>query len=199
MDRSGSLAGGASSVAAAIGEARLAPLVPSGDRQRFGASRFWGDHTGPNPTDRRKKGCKRHVITDARGVPLVVQTGPANEPDSKRALAMLDQIPAVAGRHGRPRRKPKIFQGDAAYGIAAIIERVRQRGIQPQLAPYGHSKRQHGSGLGRTRYVVERTLSWFGNFRRLKLCYERTANHLQAFHDLAAALICFNKLQPKRH
>lgn len=138
------------------------------------------------------------MITDARGVPLVVQTGPANEPDSKRALAMLDRIPAVAGRRGRPRRKPKVFQGDAAYGIAAIIKQVWQRGVQPMLAPYGHSKRQHGSGLGRTRYVVERTLSWFGNFRRLKLCYERTANHLQAFHELAAALICFNKLQTRR-
>jgi len=112
---------------------------------------------------------------------------------------MLDQIPAVAGRRGRPRRRPKIFQGDAAYGIVAIVEQVRQRGIQPLLSPYGHTKRQHGSGLGKTRYVVERTLSWFGNFRRLKLCYERTADHLQAFHQLAATLICFNKLQPKRN
>jgi transposase len=107
---------------------------------------------------------------------------------------MLDKIPAVAGRRGRPRGKPTRFQGDAAYGTAAIIEQVQQRGIQPLLAPYGRTKREHGSGLGRTRYVVERTLSWFGNFRRLKLCYERTAEHFQAFHEIAASLICVNKL-----
>ena len=126
---------------------------------------------------------------------MVVETGPANEPDGKRALKMLDRIPAVAGRRGRPRRKPDIYQGDAAYGIAAIIDQVRQRRIKPQLAPYGHQKRRHGSGLGKTRYVVERTMSWFGNFRRLKFCYERTASHLQAFHELAAALICYKKLK----
>jgi hypothetical protein len=127
-------------------------------------------------------------------VPLVVETGPANQPDGQRAIALLDKLPAVVGRWGRPRHKPKIFQGDAAYGSAAIIQQVVQRGIRPLLSPYGHSKRRHGSGLGRTRYVIERTLSWFGNFRRLKFCYERTAEHLQAFHELAAALICVNKL-----
>ncbi len=138
------------------------------------------------------------MIDDARGLPLVVETGPANEPDGKRAIAMLDKIPAVAGRRGRPRRKPKIFQGDAAYGSAAIQRQVVKRGIRPLLAPYGNSKREHGSGLGRTRYVVEQTLSWFGNFRRLKLCYERTAEHFQAFHELAASLICFNRLTHQR-
>ena len=29
-----------------------------------------GDLTGPNPTDRAKRGSKRHLICDGRGVPL---------------------------------------------------------------------------------------------------------------------------------
>lgn len=194
MDRTRRVAAVATSALASPGKTRRHPIIPRHHRQRLDASSFWGSHTGPNPTDRGKKGCKRHVICDARGVPLVVETGPANQPDGRRAIALLDKLPAVVGRWGRPRRKPKIFQGDAAYGSAAIIQQVVQRGIRPLLSPYGHSKRQHGSGLGRTRYVIERTLSWFGNFRRLKLCYERTAEHLQAFHELAAALICVNKL-----
>jgi len=33
--------------------------------------RYAGEDTGPTPTDRRKKGSKRHVITDARGVSLI--------------------------------------------------------------------------------------------------------------------------------
>jgi transposase len=98
-----------------------------------------------------------------------------------------------------PGVSPTRFQGDAAYGTAAIIEQVRQRGIQPLLAAYGRTKREHGSGLGQTRYVVERTLSWFGNFRRLKLCYERTAEHFQAFHEIAASVICANKLVSRKH
>lgn len=198
LDARTSLAATASLAAALLGKAWLAPVVAGRNRQRFDARSFRGDHTGPNPTDRSKKGCKRHVITDARGVPLVIDTGPANQPDGVRAIALLDRIPAVAGRRGRPRKKPQIFQGDAAYGTAANIKQVIQRGIRPLLAAHGKSHKSTGSGLGKTRYVVERTLSWFGNFRRIKFCYERTAAHFQAFHELAAALICFKKLTKRK-
>jgi hypothetical protein len=33
---------------------------------------YGGDQTGPNPTDRAKRGSKRHLICDGRGVPLAV-------------------------------------------------------------------------------------------------------------------------------
>lgn len=134
------------------------------------------------------------MLTEAKGTPLVVQTGPANERDDRRALPLLRSIPPIRGRRaGRPRRRPKRYQGDAAYGVAVIIAAVRAMGVRPQLAPHG-KRSPHGSGLGRTRYVVERTLSWFGNFRRLKLCFERTGRHFQALHELAACIICARKL-----
>jgi transposase len=154
-----------------------------------------GEHTGPNPTDRSKKGCKRHIVTDADGIPLVVRTGPANRPDAEMELEMLDAIPPCAGRRGRPRSRPEAFQGDGAYGIKALVAEVVRRRVRSLLAPYGTARTEHGSGLGKTRYVVERTLSWMGNFRRLKLCYERFGEHFQAFHDLAASLICANRVQ----
>ena len=34
---------------------------------------FGGDQTGPNPTDRAKRGSKRLLICDGRGVPLAVR------------------------------------------------------------------------------------------------------------------------------
>lgn len=148
-----------------------------------------GAHTGPNPTDRAKNGCKRHVITDSQGLPLVVQTGPANQRDDRRAFALLDAFPKIQGRRGRPRTRPDSLQGDAGYGFPDLIRDVRRRHIRPQLAPRGKNV-PHGSGLGKTRYVVERTMAWFGNFRRIKFCYERMGEHFQAFHDLAAAIIC---------
>lgn len=154
-----------------------------------------GGHTGPNPTDRAKKGCKRHIICDANGIPLVVHTGPANQRDDRRAFSLIDDYPTLPGPRGRPRTRPRILQGDAGYGFQDLIRYVRSRAIRPQLAPRGKNV-QHGSGLGKTRYVAERTLSWFGNSRRIKLCYERTGAHFQAFHDLAATLICAKKLTP---
>jgi transposase len=134
-------------------------------------------------------------VTDADGIPLVVRTGPANQPDAALALAMLDAIPACAGSNGRPRRRPKSFQGDGAYGIKAIIAEVVRRRVRSLLALYGTARTEHGTGLGKTRYVVERSLSWMSNFRRLKLCYERLGKHFQAFHELAACLICSNRIQ----
>ena len=161
-------------------------------RQRFGARRFGGAHTGPNPTDRGKNGCKRHLITDANGVPLAVEVTPANVVDGAMAIELLDIIPPIAGCVGRPIRKPLAYQGDRGYGWQSNIDEVERRGIVSELAR--PSDDTHGSGLGVTRWVVEAALSWFNNFRRLRICYERTKESFQALHDLAAALICWNKL-----
>jgi transposase len=48
----------------------------------------------------------------------------------------------------------------------------------------------HGSGLGKRRWVVERTFAWLHNFRRLRTRYERLAELHQAFMSLACAVIC---------
>jgi transposase len=133
------------------------------------------------------------VLTDAEGIPLVVKTTPANVRDDRMALPLVIDLPPIRGPRGRPRTKPRVLQGDAGYGSRALAGVVRWLGIRPLLAPLRKSHR-HGSGLGQTRYVVERTLAWFGNFRRLKLCYEKSGVHFQAFHELAAAIICVNKL-----
>jgi transposase len=37
---------------------------------------------------------------------------------------------------------------------------------------------EHGSGLGRHRWVVERTFAWLHNFKRLLVRYERRADGL---------------------
>jgi transposase len=133
------------------------------------------------------------VLTEAEGLPLVVKTTPANTHDSRLALPLVAAMPPIQGPRGRPRRKPKALQGDAAYGSAGLIRQVRLLRIKPLLKPLTRTP-SHGSGLGKTRYVVERTLSWFGNFRRVKLCYERCGAHFQAFHELAAAILCANRL-----
>ena len=124
---------------------------------------------------------------------MVVKTTPANVHDSRVALQLVAAMPPIPGPRGRPRIKPKVLQGDAAYGCATLALLVKALGIKPLLKPLTRTP-SHGSGLGKTRYVAERTLSWFGNFRRLKLCYERCGPHFQAFHELAAAILCANRL-----
>ena len=162
-----------------------------GHRQRIRAGAKRGGHTGPNPTDRSKAGCKRHVLVDAAGLPLAVLTTPANTRDDAAAPALLARLRPIAGPRGRPRRKPDALVGDRGYGFPWLMSLVAGMRVLCLLAPRGAG---HGSGLGVLRWVVERTLAWFGNYRRLKLCYEREGERFQAFHDLAAALICFGRL-----
>lgn len=101
-------------------------------------------------------------------------------------------MPKIPRPRGRSRHKPDAALNDRVYGTPKNIAACRARRILPLLAKVGTG---HGSGLGTTRWVVESCLSWFGQHRRLKLCSERSGQHFQAFHDLAAALICARKLK----
>ncbi len=70
-------------------------------------------------------------------------------------------------------------------------EELRARGIDPKLA-----KRytEHGSGLGKYRWGVERFFSWLHDFRKLRFVTEKTDERPFAFFDLALALICLRFL-----
>lgn len=133
------------------------------------------------------------MLTDADGVPLVVQTTPANVPDQRQLPALLDARPAVQGPLGRPRRHPDAIIGDRAYGTKEMIDLVEEQRIESLLAPRADDT--HGSGLGVLRYVVERTLACFSHFRRLRICYELWGEHFQALHDLAAALLVCSRIK----
>ncbi|MGH8855386.1 MAG: IS5 family transposase [Telluria sp.] len=152
-----------------------------------------GKKTGPNPTDRRKLGSKHHLIVDAQGIPLAVILTGANCNDITQLDALVEAIPPIRGKRGRPLRKPKIVQGDRGYSSEPHRQRLRKRGITPVLAKIGSP---HGSGLGKTRWVVERSIAWLHSFRRLKIRYERYAHVHEAFLSLACSLICWSRLKP---
>ena len=105
--------------------------------------------------------------------------------DSRQLQPLVLAIPALRGKTGRPRQRPEIVQGDRAYGSRAHHRWLHTLGI---TGP-------HGSGLGKTRWVVERTLSWLHQLRRLRIRYERRADIHQAFLTLGCAIICHRTLK----
>jgi len=151
------------------------------------ASRARGKKTGPNPTDRSKSGSKHHVVTDANGIPLAATVTGANAHDVTQLLPLVDAIPAVRGKRGRPKKRPRCVQGDRAYHSDPHRNELRRRGIQPVLA---RRNTEHGSGLGVFRWVVERTVSWLHQFRRLRVRYERRDDMHDAFLTLGCILAC---------
>jgi len=48
--------------------------------------------------------------------------------------------------------------------------------------------------LGRFRWVVERTIAWLHQFRRLLVRYERRADIHEGFLGIACCLICWRRL-----
>jgi transposase len=70
---------------------------------------------------------------------------------------------------------------------------LRARRIKPEIA---RRQTAHGSGLGRVRWVVERTFAWLHNYKRLLVRYDRRHEIHEAFLALACCLVCFRRLQP---
>jgi transposase len=139
-----------------------------------------GDKTGPSPVDRSRSGCKHHLIACGRGTPLQAELTGGNRNDITQMIPLVDAIPPVRGKRGRPRRRPNRLYGDRAYHSREGRSELRRRYIQPKIpAP----KTPHGSGLGTKRWVVERTIAWLHQYRRLRI---RTAVIL-AFQGLLAA------------
>jgi transposase len=157
----------------------------------FVRAAYGGEATGPSPVDRSKPGSKHHVITDANGIPLASSVTEANCNDVTEMAPRVNKLPEVAGKVGHPKRKPDALQGDLADDSEPHREGLRPMGIEPVLPAKGIDE---DSGLGETRWPVERTLAWIHQNRRLRIRYERRLDIHQAFLTLACIKICASAL-----
>lgn len=98
----------------------------------------------------------------------------------------------MRGKRGRPRRRPEKLHADKGYRSRKNQKALRQRGIQSRIA---RPKIESSQRLGRYRWVVERTIAWLNQMRRLIIRYERRDDIYDGFHQLGCALICFNFLK----
>jgi transposase len=105
---------------------------------------------------------------------------------------LVEAVPRVAGGVGRPRRRPASVVGDRGYDSDRHRQELRKLGITPLIA---RRQTEHGSGLGRVRWVVERTFAHLHNLKRLLVRYERRADMHKAFLALGCCLICFRRLR----
>ena len=141
---------------------------------------------------------------------------------SKKLKMVTSNIEVAAGRPAAPdpevRAVAKRRQFSAAYkpsmlaqaaeltesgAIGALLRRERlysshlatwrrERGIRTELAKRGTA---HGSSLAKTRWVVERSIVWLHQFRRLRIRYQRQPSIHAAFLKLGCALICRHVLR----
>ncbi|MCL6505109.1 MAG: transposase [Pirellulales bacterium] len=85
-----------------------------------------------------------------------------------------------------------ILPPDGPPGPQGGRPRVPNRTV---LAVIAQRNREHGSGLGKVRWVVERTIRWLKGMRRMRLRYDRLATMQLAWNALAASVMCFRLLE----
>jgi len=150
-----------------------------------------GPKTGPSPVDRARPGSKHHVITEGHGIPLQVSLTGGNRNDVTQLMPLIDALPPVRGRRGRPRRRPDTLFADRAYDHDKYRTQVQAAGMTPIIARRGTA---HGSGLGKYRWVVEQTFALLHWFRRLRIRWEIRDDMHEAFLRLGCAIICFRRM-----
>lgn len=87
-----------------------------------------GEKTGNSPGERSKLGSEHHLLVEGRGVPLAVSLTGANRQDIPQLLTLVESLPRVRGKRGRPRQKPQRVQGDRAYDSEPHRRALKQRG-----------------------------------------------------------------------
>ena len=85
------------------------------------------------------------MITEAHGIPLAVSLTGGQRNDVTQLMPLIEAIPPVRGRRGRPRQRPVRVYADRGYDHDKYRRQVRDNGITPVIA---RRSTEHGSGLG---------------------------------------------------
>lgn len=152
-----------------------------------------GKGTGPNPTDRAKRGGKVHILVDERGAPLAIDVFGANHNEKWHIAALICSILV---------HRPTLTQHfclDKAYDSWEVHIFVRKQGYSAHIK---HRRRRNEpkdtcSIPGETQYpprrwVVERTLGWLGRRRSIRTRWCKKPQNWLALIHLACADILFN-------
>jgi transposase len=165
--------------------------------RQFSSGEKGGDGVGKT---KRGKGTKWMVVADGKGVPLGDYLHSASPAEVKLVAKTLSSI-RVRRRHraGRPRQKPMRMIMDRGYDSDGLRKDLRRRGIEP-IIPHRKNRRkppmQDGRALRRykRRWIIERTIAWIGNFRRLVVRYDRSLTVYRGFFHIACFMIVLRKV-----
>ncbi|MFG3702274.1 IS5 family transposase [Micromonospora sp. NPDC047620] len=144
-----------------------------------------GEVARRSPVDRGKQGLKRSGMVDGYGIPLGRVLAGANRHDSPLLAPTVDLLGDFA-----PLPEQTLVHLDAGYDSDSTRTLLAGRGLHGRIA---HKGEKAPTQAGR-RWHVERTHAWQNAFHRLARCFERRAVVVDAFFDLADAIITVRSL-----
>jgi transposase len=143
-----------------------------------------GDLTGPNPTDRAKRGTKYHIAVDGVGVPVACVATAANVNDTLVFERLFLAAFAVMARI-------RTVFADKGYDAEHHRALCRRFGAEPCIHKRGQPR---GSGLGQHRWPVERSNAWVLENKRLALRYDRLGFIVQSLLQSACIFLVAGRL-----
>lgn len=104
-----------------------------------------GEKTGPNPTDRSKRGTKRSLLVDEHGVPLGLVVSEANTPDGQLLEATLTSGPVECPD---PTETPQHLSLDKAYSDAPSAAIAEAHGYVLHVPDKANAKKNASASRG---------------------------------------------------
>lgn len=144
-----------------------------------------GEKAGKSPVDRGKKGIKRSVVVDGRGIPIGSVTAPANRNDSPLLVPTLD----AAGALGMVEQGARVHL-DRGYDSEPTRARLLERGLVAEISQKGTPAPLSATG----RWVIERTNSWNNAHKKLLWCTERRGRVVDFWVALSAVVVVVRRL-----
>jgi hypothetical protein len=128
---------------------------------------------------------KQALMVEGNGIPLGRVLAPANRLDSPLLAATLDKLYCIGPLPG-----DITVHLDAGYDSQKTRDELAGRDMTGDIAHKGdEAPIQAGQ-----RWHVERANAWHNSFNRLQRCYERDQDVIDAFFDLADAIITVRRL-----
>ena len=129
---------------------------------------------------------------DARGLPLAVDTTSASPHESQLIQHVFNFMLTT--------ETPLRVIGDKAYDSDRLEAELAEQGIE-MSAPHRRSRKfenitQDGRSLRRydRRWTAERMISWFQNFRRMCIRWEKSARLFSGFLHLGCTLLLLKEV-----
>ncbi len=147
----------------------------------------WGDNRSLNGIDGNKKvkGIKRHVVVDKNGFLIAVMVTIACVHDGKAAYLLVRCLKELCCNI-------KIILADAGYRSEVAAKIKEAFGYALEVIASGD--KSNGFKPTGKRWIVERTFSWFDNYRRLCRNYEFMFDSAEEMVKLAAIRMLLNKI-----
>ncbi len=135
-------------------------------------------------------GTKLHVVCDGEGWLIAVRISPGQIHESLQFEALMESI-EIRSLRGAAKRRPEKLAGDKAYSSGNIRQWLKTHRIEaviPRRTNEGGHDKPFDRQSYRARNIVERTIGWLKEFRRIATRYEKLALHYLGMITIAMIL-----------